>query len=337
MTNNAKYVQRGMDLAITYDSSWEDELKQANDSKRGAPFKYAVGMIMLAAMLRTAYGFQYRQLSGFIAKTLGEYNTPDYTVLWRRINQLDVKIHDGFVQVSDRKKSITMLADSTGIKQANRGEWIRTKWQLRRGFVKIHLLADADTRKILAVMITDDKTGDSPMLKNVLGTVVRPGCEAIKCEEVEYDEIECVEIECEQVENMQDVHMELICGDTCIVDGPLPRVNSPPPNMLAKGISPLSLLCGEQPSSAGAYLLADGAYASRENMKLCKELGIEPLIPIQTRCTTKGNSTGDAWGNGARSTRRQSRDQHRQHGQRRTRGKPQIVEEQGRLQQKMAN
>ena len=60
-------------------------------------------MIMLAAMLRTTYGFQYRQLSGFIAKTLGEHNTPDYTVLWRRVNQLDVKIHDGFVQVSDRK------------------------------------------------------------------------------------------------------------------------------------------------------------------------------------------------------------------------------------------
>ena len=33
--DNAKYIQRGMDLAITYDSSWDDELEQANDSKRG--------------------------------------------------------------------------------------------------------------------------------------------------------------------------------------------------------------------------------------------------------------------------------------------------------------
>ena len=71
--------------------------------KEVTPFKYAVGMIMVATMLRTAYGFQYRQLSGFITKTLGEYNTPDYTVLWRRINQLDVKIHSGFVQILDRK------------------------------------------------------------------------------------------------------------------------------------------------------------------------------------------------------------------------------------------
>ena len=131
-------------------------------------------------------------------------------------------------------------------------------------------------------MITDDKTGDSPMLKNVLGTVVRP-----ECEEIESKEIEC------KVDNMKDVHMELICGETC-VDEPLPRVNSPPLNMLAKGISPLSLLCGEKSSSARVYLLADGAYASHENMKLCKEMGIEPLIPIQTRCTTNRNSIGDA-------------------------------------------
>ena len=113
-------------------------------------------------------------------------------------------------------------------------------------------------------MITDDKTGDSPMLKNVLGTVVRP-----EYEEIEYEEIESKEIEC-KVDNMKDVHMELICGDTC-VDEPLPRVNSPPFNMLAKCISPLSLLCGEQPSSARVYLLADGVYASHENTKLCKD------------------------------------------------------------------
>ena len=143
--------------------------------KEVTPFKYASGMIMLATMLRTAYGFQYRQLSGFVAKTLGEYNTQDYTIPWCRINQLDIKTHGGFVQVSDRKESLIMLLDSTGIKQANQGEWIRTKWQVRRGFVKVHVLADADTRKILAVMITDDKTGDSPMLKNLLGIVVRPG------------------------------------------------------------------------------------------------------------------------------------------------------------------
>ncbi|MCY4490032.1 MAG: hypothetical protein OXC46_01040, partial [Thaumarchaeota archaeon] len=127
--------------------------------------------------------------------------------MWRRIKQLDVKIHDGFTSLSDRKESPTMLVYTTGIKQANRGKWIRTKWQICRGFVKIHLLAEADTKKIFAVMVTYDKTGDSHMLKNVLGKVVRPGCEAIKCKEFEYGEIKCVEIECE-VENMKDVHME---------------------------------------------------------------------------------------------------------------------------------
>ncbi|MCY4489924.1 MAG: hypothetical protein OXC46_00490 [Thaumarchaeota archaeon] len=88
------------------------------------------------------------------------------------------------------------MADSTGIKQTKQGEWIRTKWQIRRGFVKIYLLADI--QKILAVMITDDKTGDSHMLKNLLGTVVRPGCDAIEYGEIDCEELECEEIECEK-------------------------------------------------------------------------------------------------------------------------------------------
>ena len=101
-----------------------------------------------------------------------------------------------------------MLADSTGIKQTNQGEWIRTKWQIHHGFVKIYLLADI--QKTLAVMITDDETGDSPMLKNLLGTVVRPGCDAIEYEEIDCEDLECEEIECEKVENMQDVHMVFV-------------------------------------------------------------------------------------------------------------------------------
>ena len=34
----------------------------------------------------------------------------------------------------------------------------------KRGFVKLHVMVDVDTKKILAVQVTDDRTGDSPML-----------------------------------------------------------------------------------------------------------------------------------------------------------------------------
>ena len=172
-TDNAKYVRRGRGLAVVHDPGWEEDLREANCSKEGAPFRYADGLIMAAAALRTALGMQYRQLSGFLAAMLEGHDSPHYSVLCRRINRLDVDIGGGVVRVSGRGTPVTLLAGSSGLKQCSRGEWIRQKWKVRLGFVKIHLLADAGTKRILAVVVTDDKTGDSPVPEDLLGTVVK--------------------------------------------------------------------------------------------------------------------------------------------------------------------
>lgn len=208
---------------------------------------------------------------------LDGHDSPHYSVLCRRINHLDGDIDGGVVRVSDRGTPMMLLADASGLKQCNRGEWVRQKWKVRRGFVKIHLLADAGTKRILAAMVTDDKTGDSPVLEDLLGTVVerRNG-------------------------ERQERRTTLIRGRTDAAGSPLPRVDLPPPNNLTEGMSPLALLCGRRHGSHGACLMADGAYASRANMRACKGIGIRPLIPIQTRCNARGKSTGDAWGEAVR-------------------------------------
>ena len=59
---------------------------------------------------------------------------------------------------------VRLAVDSTGLRQHNRGEWIRHKWKVRRGFVKLHVLVDVYARKIPAVQVTDDRIGNSPML-----------------------------------------------------------------------------------------------------------------------------------------------------------------------------
>ncbi len=41
------------------------------------------------------------------------------------------------------------------------GEWINKKWKVRRGFIKMHALADTDTGLILSLKITDGSVGDS--------------------------------------------------------------------------------------------------------------------------------------------------------------------------------
>jgi hypothetical protein len=56
------------------------------------------------------------------------------------------------------------LVDSTGIKVANRGEWMRDKWNRRRGFLKIHVGVDVNSKKIRALKITDERSHDAQHL-----------------------------------------------------------------------------------------------------------------------------------------------------------------------------
>ncbi len=47
LTDNAKYVRRGAELAVQYNPDWNCEVRQANCGKEeGAPFQYADTMII---------------------------------------------------------------------------------------------------------------------------------------------------------------------------------------------------------------------------------------------------------------------------------------------------
>ncbi len=52
------------------------------------------------------------------------------------INKLEIKINEKL------GNDIVIALDSTGIKVANRGEWIRHKWHVRKGYLKIHVAVD---------------------------------------------------------------------------------------------------------------------------------------------------------------------------------------------------
>ena len=80
-------------------------------------------------------------------------------------------IRDGVATVYHDARAVRQAADASGLQQHNRGEWIRKKWRHRRGFVKIHILVDIDTRQILALRVTDEKIGDLPIWANRLAEV----------------------------------------------------------------------------------------------------------------------------------------------------------------------
>ena len=96
---------------------------------------------------------------------------PDFTSIHKRVNKLDIKIDDDSIGDDD----IILAIDSTGIKVANRGEWMRQKWHMRRGFLKIHIGADVKTKKIVSLHITDDSSHDAKYLPGLVEQASQKG------------------------------------------------------------------------------------------------------------------------------------------------------------------
>ena len=53
-----------------------------------------------------------------------------------------------------------IAVDSTGIKVTKRGEWVREKWKVHRGWIKVHLAVDVKTKEIVAIEVTDERVSD---------------------------------------------------------------------------------------------------------------------------------------------------------------------------------
>ena len=164
-TDNERYVKRGQTLIIKNDPQRCKDVTVANKNKVSAPFQYAESLFAALAAVKSMTGLPYRHLQGMLIETLGDCDAPCYTTIYRRLQALKVKRNGSvFTVTGGGTVPVRLAVDSTGLKQHNRGEWIRHKWKVRRGFVKLHVMVDVDTKKILAVQVTDDRTGDSPML-----------------------------------------------------------------------------------------------------------------------------------------------------------------------------
>ena len=75
-------------------------------------------------------------------------------------NRITVKTTDG--------KTHVLVADSTGITTTGKGRWIELKWNVKCNFIKLHILADEKSQKILAFRITDTGRGDTKNLPSML-------------------------------------------------------------------------------------------------------------------------------------------------------------------------
>jgi len=111
--------------------------------------------------IHVIFHLSFRQLEGFLRKLsemIPEIKPTDYTNIWRRGTRLPETILAG-------DEPIVMAVDSTGIKVTNRGEWMREKWKIHRGWIKVHLAVDVKTKEVVAIEVTDERASDGSKLR----------------------------------------------------------------------------------------------------------------------------------------------------------------------------
>lgn len=142
-----------------------------NKDKKGRKFVYPNSFIKLFYM-RAYFHLPYRQTEGVVrshtANTLSSF--PHYSNISRRINRLDIMISD------DDKSSLyddyfVIAIDFTEIKVSNRGEWNRHKWNVKRGYLRIHVAVDIKKKKILSLQVTSEQVHNSKILPELVDDI----------------------------------------------------------------------------------------------------------------------------------------------------------------------
>ena len=135
-----------------------------NHGKVGEPYDYPDSFIQLLGYMRAYFHLPYRQTEGVVIAH-GSSKVPcmpDYSTISRRINKLEIKINERL------GNDIVITLDSTGIKVDNRGEWIRHKWHVRKGYLKIHVAVDIKRKRILSLEVTSEEVHDGMILKKLV-------------------------------------------------------------------------------------------------------------------------------------------------------------------------
>ena len=166
---NESLVKRG-EMYLTFDflESWGRDLEKLNRGKLGRMFAYPWSFIELLMMIHVIFHLPYRQLEGFLRKLselIPEIKPTDYTNIWRRGTQLKLSLPD---TISASDEPVVIAVDSTGIKVTNRGEWMREKWKVHRGWIKVHLAVNVDTKEIVAIEVTDERVSDGSKFNSLV-------------------------------------------------------------------------------------------------------------------------------------------------------------------------
>lgn len=179
---NESLVERGRIIFdLGFASSWKKELVSMNKHKVGRPFDFPDSYIEFLSFLKVGFDIPYRMVEGAVDE-LSEYISFIRDICFTQIRRRMVRLMKGkkpseiIVQAHDDdnkdKEPITAVVDSTGLTTTNKGSYIEDKWKKeKRKFIKLHIMADRKTKKIVGFRVTSERTGDSkkfiPLVKEV--------------------------------------------------------------------------------------------------------------------------------------------------------------------------
>ncbi len=81
--------------------------------------------------------------------------------------ELDLK---ALFQDVDLNQDVVITVDSSGLKVANRGNWIRKIWTVRKGWLKIHIATTAGKVHVLGVEVTTEKVHDRRKFRSLVAS-----------------------------------------------------------------------------------------------------------------------------------------------------------------------
>ena len=142
----AGLIQRGSIRFWINDDAIDQWNPEAKDKTRGRQEEYSDLAIQICLTFRLLYRQALRQTEGFINSLLKlmdlDLICPDHTTLSRRSQTLK-ELQEQLKKVQ-KKESIHILIDSTGLKIYGEGEWEEAKHGKgrRKGWMKLHLAID---------------------------------------------------------------------------------------------------------------------------------------------------------------------------------------------------
>ena len=155
------HAARGRLLVPQGDPNEGEELEKANRKEAGAPYRHAESPFPALAAARRMAGASRGAPGGPAGQAPGDDCAPRRARTCGKNNGTKAGIRGGTAIAPGGKRAARAAADSSGPQRNDRGERMTEKRKLKRGFAGARMLADADARRVLA-LVTDEKTGGAP-------------------------------------------------------------------------------------------------------------------------------------------------------------------------------